>query len=95
VDADALNGTATFKLSNLGDETYVFPEDGITMQLPEGFLAFQSQRDLSLARNNELRAILDYNQSVVDFETVQEVPIGAGGGGVTATTVSTLSQPQQ
>jgi len=57
------------------------------------FLVFQSQRDLSQARNNELRAILDYNQSVVDFETVQEVPIGAGGGGVTATTVSTLSQP--
>jgi outer membrane protein len=59
------------------------------------FLVFQAQRDLSQARNNELRAILDYNQSVVDFETVQEVPIGAGGGGVTATTVSTLSQPQQ
>jgi outer membrane protein TolC len=59
------------------------------------FLVFQAQRDLSQARNNELRAVLDYNQSVVDFETVQEVPIGAGGGGVTATTVSTLSQPQQ
>jgi HAE1 family hydrophobic/amphiphilic exporter-1 len=56
------------------------------------FLVFQAQRDLSQARNNELRAILDYNQSVVDFETVQEVPIG-GGGGVTATTVSTLTQP--
>lgn len=56
------------------------------------FLVFQAQRDLSQARNNELRAILDYNQSVVDFETVQEVPLG-GGGGVTATTVSTLSQP--
>ena len=55
------------------------------------FLVFQAQRDLSQARNNELRAILDYNQSVVDFETVQEVPIG-GGGGVTATTVSTLTQ---
>jgi outer membrane protein len=59
------------------------------------FLVFQAQRDLSQARNNELRAILDYNQSVVDFETVQEAPIGAGGGGVTATTVSTLSQPNQ
>jgi outer membrane protein TolC len=57
------------------------------------FLVFQAQRDLSQARNNELRAILDYNQSVVDFETVQEVPIGGGGAGVTATTVSTLSQP--
>ena len=39
------------------------------------FLVFQAQRDLAQARNNELRAILDYNQSVVDLETVQEVPL--------------------
>jgi HAE1 family hydrophobic/amphiphilic exporter-1 len=39
------------------------------------FLVFQAQRDLAVARNNELRAILDYNQSLVDFETVQEVPV--------------------
>jgi outer membrane protein TolC len=43
------------------------------------FQVFQAQRDLSQARNNELRAILDYYQSVVDFETVQEVPLGGGG----------------
>ena len=43
------------------------------------FLVFQAQRDLSNARNNELRAILDYYQSAVDFETVQEVPLGGGG----------------
>jgi HAE1 family hydrophobic/amphiphilic exporter-1 len=42
------------------------------------FIVFQAQRDLSQARNNELRAILDYNQSVVDLETVQEVPLGGG-----------------
>lgn len=40
------------------------------------FLVFQAQRDLAQARNNELRAILDFNQSVVDLETVQEVPLG-------------------
>lgn len=39
------------------------------------FFVFQAQRDLALARNNELRAILDYNQSLVDFATVQEVPL--------------------
>ena len=39
------------------------------------FFVFQAQRDLSQARNNELRAILDYNRSIVDFETVQEVPL--------------------
>jgi outer membrane protein TolC len=42
------------------------------------FQVFQAQRDLALARNNELRAILDYYQSRVNFETVQEVPVGAG-----------------
>jgi outer membrane protein TolC len=39
------------------------------------FFVFQAQRDLSQARNNELRAILDYIQSRVDLETVQEVPL--------------------
>jgi outer membrane protein len=39
------------------------------------FLVFQAQRDLAVSRNNELRAILDYNQSKVDLETVQEVPL--------------------
>jgi outer membrane protein TolC len=39
------------------------------------FFVLQAQRDLSVARNNELRAILDYNVSLVDFATVQEVPV--------------------
>jgi len=39
------------------------------------FFVFQAQRDLAQARNNELRAILDYNRSIVNFETVQEVPL--------------------
>jgi len=51
------------------------------------FIVFQAQRDLALARNNELRAILDYAQSVVDLETVQEVPLN--GGATTTTTTTT------
>jgi outer membrane protein len=43
------------------------------------FFVFQAQRDLSQARANELRAITDYNRSLVDFETVQEAPLGGGG----------------
>jgi len=39
------------------------------------FFVFQAQRDLAQAQNNELRATLDYNRSVVDFETVQEAPL--------------------
>ena len=41
------------------------------------YFVFQAQRDLAVARNNELRAILDYNRSVVDLETVQEAPLTA------------------
>jgi outer membrane protein len=47
------------------------------------FLVFQAQRDLNQARNNELRALIDYLQSVVDYETIQQAPL-AGGGGVAA-----------
>lgn len=43
------------------------------------FLVFQAQRDLSQARNNELRATLDYTKSQVDFETVQVAPVSGGG----------------
>jgi HAE1 family hydrophobic/amphiphilic exporter-1 len=52
------------------------------------FIVFQAQRDLAQSRNNELKAILDYAQSVVDLETVQEVPL-AGGGGAATTAAAT------
>lgn len=42
------------------------------------FEVFQAQRDLAQARSNELRAVLDYNQSQVDFDTVQVAPTGGG-----------------
>ena len=39
------------------------------------FFVFQAQRDLAQARTTEVRAISDYNKSLVDFEAVQEVPL--------------------
>ena len=48
------------------------------------FFVFQAQRDLAQARTTEVRAISDYNKSLVDFEAVQEVPLGGGGSGITA-----------
>jgi outer membrane protein TolC len=38
----------------------------------------QAQRDVVLQRNNELNAIIDYNQSLVDFQLVQVAPLGGG-----------------
>ena len=45
----------------------------LTAGTSENYLVLQAQRDLAAAQNDELRAILDYQQSVVDLETVQEV----------------------
>jgi outer membrane protein len=52
------------------------------------FQVIQAQRDLASARNAELQAILDYNRSIVDFDTVQEAPLNGGGLGLA--TASTL-----
>ncbi len=44
----------------------------------------QAQRDFADARNNELRAVLNYRKALVNFETVQTVgtrAVGAAGGG--------------
>jgi len=56
------------------------------------FQVFQAQRDLAQARNNQLRAILDYSRSVVDFETVQEAPVGGGAAVSAATTAAVISR---
>ena len=68
-----------------------------------GFLMVPYRRVLSQARSNELRAVLDYNKSQVDYETVQVAPVSGGGvsqvggtsttlgGAVTAGTAGALS----
>jgi outer membrane protein len=43
------------------------------------FFVVQAQRDLSLARTTEIKAISDYNKALVDFEAVQQVPINGSG----------------
>ena len=44
------------------------------------FLVTQAQRDLALAEVSEIRAIADYNKSLVDFARVQEAGVGGGNG---------------
>lgn len=42
------------------------------------FIVFQAQRELTNARNNELRAVIDYNRSIVDFDAIQQIPLTGG-----------------
>ena len=55
------------------------------------FLVIQAQRDLAQARTNELSAILAYDLSLVDFESLQQAgPVGAPAA-APATTAQTLT----
>jgi outer membrane protein len=68
-------------------------EKKLAAGMSQSFFVFQAQRDLSLARTAEIQAIADYNKSLVDFETVQHVPVGGGGGfggGITTAGSGTL-----
>ncbi len=92
----------------LGERRLEAEQKKFEVGMSTSFIVFQAQRDLSEARNNELRATLDYNQSLVDFEAVQEASIGTGtavtsptqGLGQTLSVIqqlpgSTSQQPQQ
>jgi outer membrane protein TolC len=54
--------------------------------LSTNFFVVQAQRDLATQQISELRALLDYRRSLVDFERVQQSP--AQGRGTQITTVS-------
>src|SRR3954454_3826552 len=49
------------------------------------FLVIQAQRDLAVARNSELQALLDYQLAVISFESAQQTPARLG------TAISTAS----
>jgi outer membrane protein TolC len=61
------------------------------------YFVVQAQRDLADAQNTELRAIADYNKSLVEFERVQQTSlsrgnitlVSGGGGGTTSGTTTT------
>ena len=47
----------------------------MTVGLSTTFQMFQAQRDLDSARQSELRALIDYNRSLVNFAAVQTAPL--------------------
>ena len=43
--------------------------------MTQNFFVLQAQRDLNVARNNELLALVEYSKSVVNFSAVQQSPL--------------------
>jgi outer membrane protein TolC len=83
VQTNAKRVEATRAARTLAERRLEAEEKKFQAGMTTAFLVFQAQRDLNQARNNELQALLDYNKSVVDFETGQQAPLG-GAVGVTA-----------
>ncbi len=77
---------ATRAARQLAEERLEAEQKKFAVGMSTSFLVFQAQRDLANARNGELRAILDYNRALVDFEAVQETSLTGGGGSFTLTT---------
>ena len=72
---------ATRKAREFAERRLEAEQKRFTVGLSTTFQLFQAQRDLARQRQNELNAIIDYNRSLVDFETVQVVPVGGGFAG--------------
>lgn len=51
--------------------------------MTSSFFVLTAQRDLNVARNNELLALVEYAKSVVNYSAVQQTPLSGGGGSVT------------
>jgi|TARA_Y100001949_G_scaffold99738_1_gene84116 outer membrane protein TolC len=76
---------ATESARQLAEQRLDAEQKKFAVGMSTSFLVFQAQRDLAQARNNELGAILDYNQAIVDFDAVQESSLTGGGGSFTLT----------
>ena len=66
---------ATRKARDLAQQRLDAENKRFTVGLSSTFELLQAQRDLSRAKQSELNATIDYNLSLIDFESVQIAPI--------------------
>jgi len=75
---------ATRAARSLSERRLQAEEKKLAAGTSTSYVVFQAQRDLAQARNNEIKAILDYNTSLVDFDAVQEAALTGSGSIVIA-----------
>ena len=63
----------------LAEEQLAAEESKFEVGTSTNFFIVQAQRDLATARDTELRAILDYQNAVIEFERVQQTSLGRAG----------------
>lgn len=67
---------ATRKARDRAEQRLAAQEKRMTVGLSTTFELVQAQRDLARQRQQEVNAIVDYNRSIVAFETIQVAPAG-------------------
>jgi outer membrane protein len=65
---------ATGKARDRAEQRLEAEQKRMTVGLSTTFQLFQAQRDLARQRQQEVNAIIDYNRSLVAFETIQVAP---------------------
>ena len=63
----------------LTDQQLAAEESRFEVGLATNFFVVQAQRDLAAAQETELRAILDYQLALIEFERVQRTSLGGAG----------------
>lgn len=71
---------ATRNARELAERSLEAEEKRLEVGLSDSFRLFQFQRDLANARQAELNAVITYNRALINFEAIQSVPGGGGGG---------------
>lgn len=63
----------------LGEQQLAAEESKFEVGMSTNFFVVQAQRDLAAARDTELRAILDYQKAIIEFERVQRTSLTTAG----------------
>jgi outer membrane protein len=66
---------ATRKAQEFAEQRLAAEQKKFNVGMSDTFRVLQAQRDLAVARNNLLQAILDYNRTLNDFDAIQRVPL--------------------
>ncbi|HJR59619.1 MAG TPA: TolC family protein [Vicinamibacterales bacterium] len=66
---------ATRKAREFAERRLEAENKRVTVGLSTTFQLFQAQRDLDSAKQGELRALIDYNRALVNFQAVQQAPL--------------------
>lgn len=70
---------AAIAARDLAEQQLEAEESKFAVGTTTSFFVVQAQRDLATAQDTELRAILDYQKALIEFERVQETSLGGAG----------------